>query len=340
MPSPKAAAAEWAAYLALRAGVGLLNVFEIDDVLAGARGVGSLMYRLDRRHRVRGRANLRRCLPDLEPAEIDRAVERSMQHFIQLGAEVMFTPRLVSFDSWPRRVRLNHLQPALRVMLDDRPTVLVTGHFGNWELLGYVLATVGLDLDAVARPIDNPLVNRWLLGVRQRQGMRIITKWGASDRMARVMESGGMLGFIGDQNAGDRGMFVPFFGRLASAYKSIGLLAMKYRAPVICGYARRINDRFEYELGATDIIEPDDWAEQPDPLYYLTARYARAIETMVRRAPDQYLWVHRRWKSRPRFEREGKPMPASIRAKLEALPWMTEAELAELEKPVTDANPK
>lgn len=340
MASRHAAIAEWSSYLALRAGVGLLNVFDIDDVLAGARGVGSLMYRIDRRHRLRGEANIRRSMPELSPDRVARVAEQSMQHFIQLGAEVMFTPRLISLDSWPGRVRMQGLERPLRIMLDDRPTVLVTGHFGNWELLGYVLATVGLDLDAIARPIDNPLINRWLLGVRQRQGMRIITKWGASDRMARVMETGGMLGFIGDQNAGDRGMFVPFFGRLASAYKSIGLLAMKYEAPVICGYARRLSGRFEYELGATDVIEPSDWVDQPDPLYYLTARYARAIEAMVRLAPEQYLWVHRRWKSRPYFERQGKPMPAKLRAKLEALPWMTEAELAELEKPVTDANPK
>lgn len=340
MASPLSALAEWSQYLALRAGVAGLNVFDIDDVLQSARGIGSLMYRVDGRHRQRAEVNIRRCLPDLPPDRVREVAERSMQHFIQLGAEVMFTPRLVTFDSWPHRVRIANLAHALRVMLDDRPTVMVTGHFGNWELLGYALATVGLDLDAIARPIDNPLINRWLLGVRQRQGMRVITKWGATDRMAHVMNTGGMLGFIGDQNAGDRGLFVPFFNRLASAYKSIGLLAMRYNAPVICGYARRLGGRFEYEMGATDVIEPDDWADQPDPLYYLTARYARAIESMVRMDPAQYLWVHRRWKSRPPHERAGRPMPAKLRQKLEQLPWMTDGQLAEIEKPVLDANPK
>lgn len=334
------ALSEWSQYLALRAGVGALNVFNIDDVLGSARGVGSVMHRLDRRHRRRAEANVRRCFPDISERRVSRIAQRSMQHFVQLGAEVMFTTRLITFDSWPHRVRMHNLDHALRVMLDDRPTVLVTGHFGNWELVGYMLATVGLDLDAIARPIDNPLINRWLLGVRQRQGMRVITKWGATDRMAHVMESGGMLGFIGDQNAGDRGLFVPFFNRLASAYKSIGLLAMRYDAPIVCGYARRLGNRFEYEMGATDVIEPADWADQPDPLYYLTARYARAIESMVRLDPAQYLWVHRRWKSRPPHERAGEPMPDKLRRKLEQLPWMTAAQMADLEKPVLDANPR
>ncbi len=327
-------------YLALRLGTMMLHMFPIDDVLHGARGVGSAMYRWDKRHRLRAIENIRRSLPALGERRAADVAERSMQHFLQLGSEVLFTPRLVNRDTWAERVRLHRLSEALDVMLADRPTVMVTGHFGNWELLGYVLATVGLDLDAVARPIDNPMVDRWLRGVRERQGMRIITKWGASDRMARIMEANGTLGFIGDQNAGDRGLFVPFFGRLASAYKSIGLLAMRYDAPVICGYARRLGPRFAYEIGTTDIIYPEDWADRPDPLYYLTARYARAIEAMVRLAPEQYLWVHRRWKSRPRHEREGRPLPAALEHKLRDLPWMTDAELDALRQPVLNANPK
>ena len=77
----------------------------------------------------------------------------------------------------------------------------------------------------------------------------------------------------------------------------------------------------------TDYIEPHDWSEQPDPLYYITARYNRAIETMVRNAPEQYLWLHRRWKSRPQFEQNGFPMPKRLRSQLESLPWLDDQEL-------------
>src|SRR5690606_20021345 len=103
-----------------------------------------------------------------------------------------------------------------------------------------------------------------------------------------------------------RGMFVPFFGRLASTYKSIGLLAMRERVPIMCGYAHRTGQNFGFELGLDDIIEPHEWEGRRDPLYYITARYMRSIENMIRRQPAQYLWMHRRWKSRPRFERQGK----------------------------------
>src|SRR5690606_19753661 len=132
---------------------------------------------------------------------------------------------------------------------------------------------LGYDVDAIARPIDNPLINRWLLGIRERKGMRIITKWDATERMLQVLEAGGALGFIADQNAGDKGLFVPFFGRLASTYKSIGLLAMNRQVPVVCGYAHRIGPGFRYELGVVDVIRPEEWESQRDPLFYITARY-------------------------------------------------------------------
>ena len=336
-------------YAALRAATAAMHVFSAERNLASARSVGEWMYRIDKRHRERAIENISRSLPELSApgfagqdadwkvgrvgrgmSDAERVAMASMQHFLQLGVEVLFTPRLVQRDTWPRMVSFRNHERALDLVLSDRPVVMVTGHYGNWEVLGYALSLLGIDMAAIARPIDNPLVNDWLMGVRQRNGMRIITKFGATDEMTGVLERGGTLGFIGDQNAGDKGMFVPFFGRLASAYKSIGLLAIHYNAAVVCGYARRQGDAFQFEMGISDVIEPSDWEAQPDPLYYLTARYTRALETMVREAPEQYLWIHRRWKSRPRFERQGKAMPRALRQKLESLPWLSDEDVRRL----------
>ena len=310
-------------YLALRLLAAGMHVFSARRNLATARMGGSLMYRLDRRHRERAIENIRRSIPELPAERVERVAEQSMQQFLQLGVEVMFTTRLIQLGTWADHIRFNRLEESLDLLLSDRPTILVTGHYGNWEVLGYLLALLGIDLAAIARPIDNPLINDWLLGVREAKGMRIITKWGATEPMLQTLGRGGTLGFIGDQNAGDKGLFVPFFGRLASAYKSIALLAIQFDAPVIVGYARRVGEGLGFDVGATDIIRPEDWKAAPDPLYYVTARYTRAIETMVREAPEQYLWIHRRWKSRPRHERLGKPMPPALRRQVEGLPWMT-----------------
>ena len=118
----------------------------------------------------------------------------------------------------------------------------------------------------------------------------------------RRLEAGAALCFIADQNAGHKGLFVDFFGRPASTYKSIGLLAIRHEVPVIVGCARRLSDRFDYEIEVNRIINPEEWAGRDDPLLWITQEYTRAIEDFIRVDPSQYLWVHRRWKTRPKGE--------------------------------------
>ena len=320
----------WSQYLAARAAAMALDCFDIDRKLSVGRDIARVFHRLDARHRQRAADNLRLAFPDWPQARLKQGVRDAFTHLVHLAIEVQASPRLMTQGSWPGRITIGRIGGALRILNAQRPAIMLTGHIGNWEVLGYFLAFIGYRVDAVARPLNNPLINDWVLGLRERHGMRIITKFDAADRMVEVLDSGGVLAFIADQNAGDRGLFVPFFGKLASWYKSIGLLAMRAEVPIICGYTARHPDRYEYHVDVVDIIEPGDWADQPDPLFYITARYARAIETMVRHAPDQYLWMHRRWKSRPRHEREGQPMPAKMRRQLESLPWMDEATMASL----------
>jgi len=122
------------------------------------------------------------------------------------------------------------------------------------------------------------------------------------EEVTTILEQKGVVGFIADQNAGPKGVFVDFFGRKASTYKSIALLAMQYNVPVVIGYARRLGDQFRFRMATQDIIHPEDWNAQPEPMRYITQRYTTAIENIVRKDPGQYLWVHRRWKTRPKGE--------------------------------------
>jgi KDO2-lipid IV(A) lauroyltransferase len=320
----------WSQYVGARLAAATLTSFNLDANLRTAAGIGRGLYAVDARHRARANHNVSLAFPHWSADQVASVARGSFEHFVQLSVEVCYTPRVITHDTWARHAQIENLGGAIRLLNAGRPVILLTGHVGNWEVLGYLLAVLGYELDAIARPIDNPLINDWLLSIRQRQGMRIITKFDATNHMVETLNRGGALGFIADQNAGDKGLFVPFFGRLASTYKSIGLLAMQQQAPIVCGYAHRIGPGFHFELGTTDIIEPEDWADQPDPLYYITARYSRAIEAMVRKRPEQYLWMHRRWKSRPRFERQGKPMPKHLRRNLESLPWMYQSQLDQL----------
>jgi KDO2-lipid IV(A) lauroyltransferase len=290
-------------YVALRLVAAALHCFPVDTNLRTAKLIGSLMYRFDRRHRERALGNLRRSFPDMSERRRNRMAERSMQHLVMLAVEVLFTTRLIRLDTYGRYVTLTNFRDVLDLMLrGERGIIMLTGHYGNWEILGYVLATLGFPTTSIARPLDNPYVSDYVFGVREKTGQRIIAKKGATTEVTEVLDAKGTVGFIADQNAGSKGLFVDFFGRKASTYKSIGLLAMQYEVPVVIGYARRLGDRFRFQVGVQDVIYPEDWKSQDDPLRYITQRYTKGIEDFVREEPGQYLWVHRRWKTRPKGE--------------------------------------
>ena len=181
---------------------------------------------------------------------------------------------------------------------------MVTGHYSNFEIMGYLMGLFGFSIYSIARPLDNRFISKYLYGVRQRVGQIIIDKKGAAGLMPKISSSGATIGFIADQDAGRKGIFVDFFGRKASTYKSIGLLAITSNIPIVVGYARRIDSRFFFEMGVNRIIFPQEWAEKEDPLTWVTAEYTRAIEEFVREDPTQYWWLHRRWKHHPREERQ------------------------------------
>ena len=245
-------------------------------------------------------------------------------------AEAVKMPQLVTPTSWEKYVTFKGVDKIVKRLTNKQSTIFITGHCGNWELLGYVLSIAGYPIAALARPLDNSLINDWILKIRQKHGLQIVTKWGGVPILQNLINQKTSVGFIADQNAGHRGMFVPFFGRLASTYKSIGLFAMRYNIPIAAVHAKRIGSEFKYEVSTIDFIEPDDWKDQEDPLYYITARYNKAIEQMIIDAPEQYLWLHRRWKSRPAFEENGKDMPKKMIRQLENLPWMTDKELTRI----------
>ncbi len=297
-------AVEASTYAAARMASLLLSMFPVNANLQTARLIGSAMWMVDARHRKRGMENIAASFPELSEAQVAAIAKRSMQHFMELAMDVLFTTRLVNINSWHQYIHLDNLAQSLRILLRGRGAILITGHYGNWEVLGYSLATLGFETYSIARPIDNPYIDTWLLGVREKKGQIILSKRGITTTAQQVLERHGVLAIIADQDAGKKGMFVPFFGRLASTYKSIGLLAMQHQVPVIIGCARRRGDRFSFDMSVNDIIYPEDWRKQDDELRYITRRYTRAMENFIRVDPTQYLWIHRRWKSRPRDEME------------------------------------
>ncbi|MFQ5590329.1 MAG: lysophospholipid acyltransferase family protein [Phycisphaerae bacterium] len=309
----------WFTHAAVRALFMVMQAFPIDWNLGTARLLARIWPRLTPRHRRRAVAHLEAALGQTLPRErIEQIADRSMESVAMFAVEVICLPRLINALTWPRYIRLINFHDALRLLVDGKGAILVTGHYGSFEIIGHLLAVLGFKVSAVMRPLDNAYLNRFLVSMRRRHGLTLLDKKGATANAQAILDNGELLAFIGDQDAGRKGLFVDFFGRPASTYKSVALLAIASRCPVVVGYARRQGGAARFEVGVQRIIYPSEWEHQDDPISWITQAYTAAIEAFVRHEPDQYLWIHRRWKSQPGKKRNGPRKTAATQCSVES----------------------
>lgn len=301
MKKRRVAVLDYSVYLIVRLIVCLMQSLSIERSYALARVLARIAYRLDARHRKVADQNLILAYgAELDAAGRDRIIKGVYEHFFMVLMEILHIPRKLRPTTWRKYVTLVNYEPVLNGLLDGGPMIMLTGHFGNWEMAGYLFGAFGFPTDSVARALDNPYLDRFLRSFRERTGQRLIPKKGGYDDMLRVLREGGVLSFLADQDAGQNGMYVDFFGRPASTHKAIALLAIEHEAPIVVGYARRVGDRFHYEVGCELVARPDELTGTAADAQLLTQRFTSAIERIVRRDPEQYLWLHRRWKHQPK----------------------------------------
>lgn len=232
---------------------------------------------------------------------------RMWQHLFLLVAEVALAGRKIHETNWRRYLRPNNLEPLARLMLDDRPKLFLSGHLGNFELSNYLLGLFGLPTLAVARELDNEYLDRFMRTFRARTGQRMVDKKGGYDDIQATLAAGGAVSMLADQYAGSKGCWVEFFGRPASTHKAIALLALEYEAPILVGFTRRLDRPLHCELVVGAVLDPRTSSEATGGVKPLTQWFTHQLEQLIRRVPEQYWWVHRRWKGTPaksRRERE------------------------------------
>jgi KDO2-lipid IV(A) lauroyltransferase len=295
---------DWLTYFLLRVLVVFLYLFDVETNLNTACILGRLLWKYYHRGRKRALENLRASYSEKSEQWIWQTGRRSFEHLVMLTIDILFTPRLVKKYNWRDYSRYKNVERAKWMMQEGQGLLMVGAHYSNFEVIGFLLGMFGFEVYSIARPLDNKYISRYLYGVRRAAGQRIIDKKGATALMEELASRGSTLCFVADQDAGKKGIFVDFFGRKASTYKSIGLLALTKNMPVVVGYSRRVDSRFFFEIGINRIIFPEEWADKDDPLKWVTAEYTRAIEEFVREDPSQYWWLHRRWKRRPKEEKE------------------------------------
>lgn len=240
--------------------------------------------------------NLRHAFPELNAGQRQRIAWRMWEHLFILIVEIAHAPRKIHETNWRDFIELVNAPTLTNLVLSDRPVVIVSAHFGNFEMAGYLLGILGFPTYTVARTLDNRYIDDFLNRFRSRTGQHMIPKKGGYDQIVEVLSRGGQMTFLADQYAGSRGCWVEFFGRPASVHKAIALFALGNDAPLAVGAGRRLDRPLKYELKLDAVADPRSGEEHVESVPRLTQWYTSVLETIIRRSPEQYWWLHRRWK--------------------------------------------
>ncbi|HKB05046.1 MAG TPA: lysophospholipid acyltransferase family protein [Gemmataceae bacterium] len=294
---------DYAVYLAVRATVCVLQAMPLGVAFGFGHVLALVAFHVDKRHRNVARENLRHAFPErcADPARCDRLVRACYRHFFTMLVEIACLPRRMHLHNWRAfGDDIRHFDRLMGALLGDRPIMLVTAHYGNWEVAGYVTGLVGLRTYAIARVLDNPHLDRFLQRFRQKTGQTILSKTGDFDRITAALAGGGTVATLGDQDAGPKGMFVDFFNRPASTHKAVALLSLQHDALMLVAGVPRVGVPMKFSVEIEDIIDPREYfGDRGRAVRAITIRFTQAIERIVRRHPEQYFWLHRRWKHQP-----------------------------------------
>jgi KDO2-lipid IV(A) lauroyltransferase len=267
-----------------------------------ARGVCALLaaasYWLWPRLRQVGLFNLRLAFPDWDDARRRRVLRRLFRNFGRMLAD------FAHFPHWSRAnieslIIYDGFENYARARDQGKGVLFLTAHFGNWELGSFAHGVYGYPCSFIVRELDNPLLDAFINRYRCLSGGRAIEKRDAARDVLRAFQREEAVGILSDQNVlASEGVFVEFFGRLASATTGPARLARKTGVPIVLGLVIWDEKLGKYRLR----FDPVEWIKRGDPeeeIFVNTAHFTRLIEEYIRRYPEQWLWVHRRWKTRP-----------------------------------------
>ena len=291
-------------YFGVRVMLAVVRVLPAPLVRSLGTLIGLLSYTFDRRHRRIAERNLAVAFPVRSPRERRTIVRGAFAHFGQLLFELLKFSTLTNEQLMSRvefegdeRVRLAYAQ--------GKGVLFVTGHFGFWELHAIAHALQFEPIGVVARALDNPYVNDLLERIRQRTGNFVLYRQGTIRRVLRTLESGHGVAVLIDQHISSRdAIFVDFFERPAATTSAVAALALRTGARVIPVFALPLGGG-RYRMIYEHAVEPPD-AAADGAVREFTQRCTDVLEMYVRRHPEMWLWMHRRW-------REGDTPPATMR---------------------------
>jgi KDO2-lipid IV(A) lauroyltransferase len=269
-----------------------------------AKIAGSAIHAVDRRHREIARANLRERLRDaagnaLPEREVRRIARDSFRHLVMCAVEVVHLPRQRRRHGLTKLVNLTGGDEVKRLLASGRGVILATAHLGNWEVVGASCNEIGVAYTTVYRRLDNPLLDRWMRATRGAAGQTMVEKHGAMRPLLKTLRAGGTIVLLVDQDARGHGVFAPFFGAPASTIPTPAELALRTGAALVTAASMRTGPGFRFDTWIDAPLEVAATGDHAADLVRITSQINARLEAAIRRAPEQWLWSHRRWKTKP-----------------------------------------
>jgi len=303
-PKARSQARDRLEYVALRAVMGVLAMLPLVVALRIGELFALAAYVLDVPHRRIGMRNLAIAFPDRPLAARRRILRQSFLNLGRMAVELAHLPRL-SAAQLLDMVRFEDEAWWREAIEWERSTgvLILSGHFGNWELCVAAHGMRGHPVHLVHRAIGNPLVDRWLHDLRARAGTHMIRKSGAGRGVLRALPERALLVLPIDQNSTrGLGVFVDFFGLPASTNSGMARIALRTDAPIVPAFIVREGRSARHRVHILPILQVERTGDFEAEVRLNTQRFTEVFEDMVRRYPEQWLWMHKRWKTRPAGE--------------------------------------
>jgi Kdo2-lipid IVA lauroyltransferase/acyltransferase len=293
---------DFAAYGVVRSVIAVIQVMPTDMGDSVCRFLAQLAGRTLGIRRGLTTENIARVFPNATPAQ-RAALSDAMWHSLLLMVfEIAWAQRRLHRCNWSKHFAFLGNRLMLDALLSPRPCVVVTGHYGNFELGGYVTGLMGFETLAIARKLDNAFLDRWVRCFRGARGQYMVDKEGCAPEVDRHLQKGGILSLLADQHAGDKGCWVNFMGSPASCHKALALFSLSSGAPMVVAMTRRIEQTpMQFEIAISGFADPASKPADPavSSVTSLTQWYNQRLAEGVSRGVEQYWWLHRRWRTPP-----------------------------------------
>jgi Kdo2-lipid IVA lauroyltransferase/acyltransferase len=267
-----------------------------------ASAVTRMLFSLQPKLRKTAEFNLRLAFPDWNDAQRKDATRKMVRNLGWMAAEFARLPRLTK-ENIKEVVILEGHENFLEGQRRGKGVLYLTGHIGAWELSSFAHALYGYPLHYMARPLDNKRLDALVNQYRCSSGNKPIFKNESARVMLKILKDSGTVGILADQNTmPEEGEFVEFFGKLACTTTGLARLALHTGAAVVPGYAYWDETIQKYRLRFEPPVELIQTGDTERDVFENTQRFAKVIEEIIRKHPDQWVWVHKRWKTRPKGE--------------------------------------